>query len=147
MQLPLQSVVPEQVFVMPQAFAEEVRVQGWPLGLNGVAPEQEPSHWMVPPDWPQALMLQDWPSLNTQPKQDAALQLPSHWMVPTLPQEFEQEEPWLGSHEGGGGGGGGGQDVLDGGLHEPVQLPLQSVVPVQVAVWPQELAPEVRVQG
>ncbi|MDE2019981.1 MAG: hypothetical protein KGJ13_06585 [Patescibacteria group bacterium] len=65
-QLPLQSVVPVQVAVWPQELAPEVRVQGWPLGSDGAGPEQEPSHWMVPPAWPQAFRLQAAPKLGSQ---------------------------------------------------------------------------------
>ena len=43
---PLQFIVP--VFVVPQAFADEVQEEPYPDGFAGVEAEHEPSHWIVP---------------------------------------------------------------------------------------------------
>ena len=54
-------------------------------GLAGVLPEHVPLHWIVPPDWPQALTLQAVPYPGGRTGA-VAEQVPSHRYVPVPPQ-------------------------------------------------------------
>lgn len=98
-----QPIVPVLVFVWPQAFSGDVRVQvaPYPDGLAGVDAEQEPLQLIVPElVEPHALAA----DVHTLPYPDGfagveALQVPLHCIVPALvvPQAFAddvQAEPY-----------------------------------------------------